>query len=615
MDNPNAEESEMESLSVEALERFKCAFPEFVREGQVDLAGLRKLLGARALEEPSPYGLMWPGKESLDALLRTPTSDMLLADLSRSTAWSETKNLFIEGDNLDVLRVLESSYTGRVKMIYIDPPYNTGKEFIYPDRFHMGREAYRKLGGYGPRESDGEDADLSEADANGRFHAQWLSMMHPRLKLAQKLLRDDGLIFVSIDDNEAHNLRLVMDEVFGASNFMAAIAWEKRYTRSNNAKAFYSLKDTILAYRKSEALVHLREGRTAKANQAYANPDNDPRGPWTSSSYVNPATKERRPNLVYPISAPDGRIVRHPTHAWKNSESAYKKHVEEERLWWGLAGDAKYPRKKLFLSEASGMVPIDLWDHQSSGTTDEGGRELKALFEGEAVFDNPKPTRLIRRMLRLGTEVQGGDIVLDFFAGSGSTADAVMRQNEEDGGDRRFILVQVAEPVSDERFQSIADIAAMRLARVREFVPSVDSGVRYFRLQKSAQPAPLSQAQEGEAPQRAEQVPEATQAPPSLLDQALVLALKRGLGLDVSIEEVSIGEQGAWYLLAEGALLVCLSPSLSVADVEALSAWLAQRCARVACFACPEAALGDSALCQKLSRVLSEGAVEELFPF
>jgi len=338
--------------------------------------------------------------------------DDLLADLSdRESGFDGQRDgLLIHGENFQVLTLLQATYLGKVKCIYIDPPYNTGNDdFVYKDRYQ---------------------------------HSTWLAMMQDRLQAAKTLLCTDGLFYTSIDSIEVAKLRLLSDNIFGADNFLADIAWEKRYTRSNNAKLFYSLKDTILAYRGGDKVTLLREPRTAKSEANYSNPDNDPRGLWISSSYVNPATKAERPNLVYAIENPfTGEDVVHPTHAWKYEPEVNQQHVKDNRLYWGTDGSYQYPRLKSFLSEMGGMVPIDVWHYRQSGTTDEGGNELKALF-GKAVFDNPKPSRLIERMLRFVNYFNPGDIALDFFAGSGTTAHAVINLNREDRGARKYILVE-----------------------------------------------------------------------------------------------------------------------------------------------------------------------------
>ncbi len=382
-------------------------------------------------------------------------------------------NVIVHGDNLRALKALLPVYEGRVKCIYIDPPYNTGNEgWQYNDAVNSPFH----------REWLGQVVGIDDMER----HDKWLCMMMPRLKLLRQMLREDGVIFISIDDNEVHHLRLLMDEVFGADNFVANIAWEKRYTRSNNAKLFYSLKDYILVYRRSSELTNLRDPRNDKSDGIYKNPDNDDRGLWTSASYVNPATKEKRPNLVYPIINPfTNTPVEHPTHAWKYEPSEHERHVRENRLWWGKDGNAKYPRLKVFLSESDGgLVPVDFWDYESSGTTDDAGFELKKIF-GEMVFDTPKPTKLIKRILKLVTSPTNNDIILDSFAGSGTTAHAVLDLNKEDGGNRKFVLIEMEEyanSLTAERVRRvIAGVPDAKNKRLREGLGGTFS---YFELGK-----------------------------------------------------------------------------------------------------------------------------------
>ncbi|WP_174627392.1 site-specific DNA-methyltransferase [Candidatus Methylobacter favarea] len=411
------------------------------------------------------FGLVWERKEIEHE--KAVNDDFVTLDFDPALSCGEApyRNLIIEGDNFDALRYLRMTHAGKVKCIYIDPPYNTGnRDFIYNDRFVDKDDAYR--------------------------HSKWLEFMNRRLLLARELLAEEGVIFVSIDDGEGANLRLLMDSIFGENNFLACIAWEKRYTRSNNAKLFYSLKDWIIVFRTSPAVATMKEARTAKADANFSNPDNDPSGAWMTCSYVNPATKEKRPNLVYPIFSPKEIEIKHPTHAWKYSMTEHERHKAENRLWWGNNNDAMYPRLKLYLSETKGMVPIDLWSYKDSGTTDDGGNEIKDIF-GEAVFDNPKPTQLIERILRIATTP--GDIVLDFFAGSGTTAHAVMRLNAEDDGNRRFILVSCAEATESEPDKNLCrDVCAERARRVSlgytnkkgEAVTGMGGGFAYFRTQR-----------------------------------------------------------------------------------------------------------------------------------
>ena len=405
--------------------------------------------------------LEFKGKQHVYAHHLTVPFRPLLPDPARSCRPAGADdNLIIHGDNLHALKALLPRYARRVKCIYIDPPYNTGNEgWVYNDNVNspLLKEWLRA---HGP--VDNEDLER---------HDKWLCMMWPRLHLLRELLADDGVIFVSIDDNEQHHLRMLMDEIFGEGNFLACISWEKRYTRSNNAKMFTSVVDKILVYRGSDQLDFLREPRNERSDAIYDNPDDDQRGPWTSVSYVNPATRSQRPNLVYEITNPvTGNAVSHPTNAWKYEHDEHRKQVAENRLWWGKDGGLKYPRLKKFLSEvAVGLVPVDLWKHGDTGTTDEGSKELEEIL-GRATFDNPKPARLLKRIIRLCCE--DGALVLDSFAGSGTAAHAVLALNREDGGNRRFILVECedyADSITAERVRRVIDgVPNARDAALRE---------------------------------------------------------------------------------------------------------------------------------------------------
>ena len=379
------------------------------------------------------------------------------SDISPTSA-SPDHNLIIHGDNLHALKALIPRYAGRVNCIYIDPPYNTGNEnWIYNDRVNSPL-MQQWLNANSP--VDGEDLER---------HDKWLCMMWPRLHLLRELLADNGVIFISIDDNEQHHLRMLMDEIFGAENFLASIVWQHRYGRSNNAKLFSNQREHIIAYRKSDAVTHIRVKRDESLNQTYKNPDNDPRGRWISSSYVNPATKEQRPNLVYSVTNPHtNQVIDHPTHAWKYSQSAHQSHVEDNRLWWGVDGKFKYPRLKNFLfeSEQKGIVPVDLMLADTGGTTDEGTRQLQDIFQSGAVeFNNPKPPKLIQSLIGIAESAASEDmLILDSFAGSGTTAHAVLALNREDGGNRKFILIE-CEDYAD-------NITAERVRRVITGIPN-----------------------------------------------------------------------------------------------------------------------------------------------
>jgi adenine-specific DNA-methyltransferase len=569
-------------------------FPEIRTEGgKLDYERLKLALGESVDVGKERYGMNWPGKADCFKTIQMPSLGTLRPCSEDSINFATTENLIIEGDNLEVLKLLQKSYLGKVKMIYIDPPYNTGNDFIYPDNYSESLQTYLEYTG----QVDAEGRKFgTNTDTDGRFHSKWLNMMYPRLYLARNLLREDGLIFVTIDDRELNNLRYIMNEVFGEDNFLASIAWEKRYTRSNNARLFYSLKDTVVAYRRSDLVSLLRESRTAKSKDIYSNPDNDPRGPWTSSSYVNPARKEERLNLVYPIKNPfSGEIVEHPTHAWKYEPSEHQRHVHEKRLWWGKNGDAKYPRLKNFLNEmGDGLVPIDVWDYESTGTTDEGGLEVKALF-GEAVFDNPKPSRLIQRMLGLATSNEEEQIVLDFFAGSGSTAHAVINSNVEDGGNRKFILVQLPEPTAHRDYPTIADITKERIRRVIKKLNEEDSGKldldgakpqdRGFRVFKLAESnfKPWDADVPHDAPTLEKQLDlhvDHIRDSRTADDLLYEILLKSGFPPSTPVQKLTLpltpalsqGERGKTvYNVAGGALFICLESALTLDLIRAMA--------------------------------------------
>ena len=353
-------------------------------------------------------------------------------------------NLIIHGDNLHALKALLPLYARQVDCIFIDPPYNTGNEgWCYNDNVNA------------PMIKEWLDSNPVGIE-DGLRHDKWCAMMWPRLRLLNELLADTGMFFMTLDDNEQHHARAILDELFGADNFLATISWVKRYTRSNNAKRFYSMKDHLIAYRKSDAVEYVKEPRTGAADEGYTNPDDDPKGPWITSSYVNPATKAQRQNLVYPVTRPStGEPVEHPTHAWKYSPEEHQKHVQENRLWWGQNGDADYPRLKLHLSEANQMVPVDVWMWSEVGSSDDGGKTVKEIF-GSAVFDNPKPVGLVGKVISLLRKSDA--VILDSFAGSGTTAHAVLEANKRDGGKRRFILVEMedyADAVTAERVRRV----------------------------------------------------------------------------------------------------------------------------------------------------------------
>lgn len=351
-------------------------------------------------------------------------------------------NLIVHGDNLHALKALLPMYAGKVDCIFIDPPYNTGNEgWAYNDNVNS------------PMIREWLSANPIGLE-DGLRHDKWACMMWPRLKLLHELLADDGSLWVTLDDNEAHAAICILTEIFGGSNHEATIAWEKRFTRSNNATRFSSSKDWIIVFRKSEIFKPGREPRSEESTGSYSNPDDDPRGEWVSVSYVNPASKADRKNLVYAIKNPfTGQYVEHESNAWKFSRAKNDKHIDQNRLWWGVDGGMRYPRLKVFLTD--GVVPVDLWKHDFAGTTDQAFGELASIM-GRGAFETIKPTKLVRRVLELATKKDS--IVLDSFAGSGTTAHAVLAANARDGGNRRFILVEgeeYADTLTAERVRRV----------------------------------------------------------------------------------------------------------------------------------------------------------------
>jgi adenine-specific DNA-methyltransferase len=477
-------------LAAEKLAAFQDLFPGVIADGVLDAGRLGELLDtdvAAPADGRERFGLMWAGKQEAVRSLLAPSRGALLPEFDKSTNFDEAHHTFIEGDNLEVLKLLQKAYNDKIKLIYIDPPYNTGNDFVYVDDFRDGLRGY--LGFTGQVDAEGNRVS-AVADTAGRRHSRWLSMIYPRLVLARNLLTQDGALFVSIDDNESMNLRLVLDEVFGPENFRADIAWQKRYTRSNNTQDFTTVTEHILVYSRSvEFTVNLLP-RTDEADGRYTNPDSDPRGPWKGASFLNPATPKQRPNLCYPITNPNtGQVAEPTTNAWRRSREEFERLQSEGLLYWGADGRSAVPSIKRFLSEARGLTPINFWEHGYAGNTDDGTRDLAALFETK-VFENPKPVQLMKRVLEHATD--SDSLVLDFFSGSGTLGEAVLRLNAEDDGQRRFILVQIPETTPatsvarESGFEKISDITRERVRRAMAAVDGAASaGLRSFSLSQS----------------------------------------------------------------------------------------------------------------------------------
>ena len=564
------------------------SFPECVSEGRIDVELLRNALGDRVAGGTERFGLVWPGKAQCMRVIQEPSTATLQPDRGESIDFDATNNVFVEGDNLEVLKLLQKSYFGKVKMIYIDPPYNTGQEFIYPDKYAESLETYLAYTG----QIDSEARRFStNTDTVGRYHSNWLNMMYPRLYLARNLLREDGAIFVSIDDHELSRLRELCDQIFGEENFKADIAWQKRYTRSNNTVDFTTVVEHILVYGKSEAFEVNLLPRTEEADARYSNPDNDPRGDWKGASFLNPASPQNRPNLCYPLENPNtGEIVHPTTNAWRRSREGFEELLADGRLYWGPDGKAAVPTIKMFLAEARGLTPTNFWAHDYAGHTDEGTRDLESLIPGK-VFNNPKPVRLVRRMLEHACDGPD-DIVLDFFAGSCATAQAVIELNMEDGGNHRFIVVQLPEPVETGSnaakggFATIAEIGRERIRRVigkarrssegqldLGLATPADLGFKAFRLAPSNFRIWDGRADAGDAEALARQLElhvDHRRSGSTSDDIVHEILLKAGYPLTTSVETLVIAGSEV-FSIEDGALLICLEQDITAALIDALA--------------------------------------------
>ena len=488
-------------------------FPNCIKEAKdengklkkaVDFDLLRQELSQSLVEGGQErYRLDWPGKRQAILEANTPIAKTLRPARDESVNFDTTENLFIEGDNLDALKLLQESYLGQVKMIYIDPPYNTGNDFIYEDNFAEDTASFLERS-----EQVDEEGNrlITNTESNGRFHSDWLTMMYSRLKLARSLLKDDGVVFISCDDNEHHNLRKVCDEVFGASNFVANFIWEKRTNRENRKKVSYRHDNILVFCKNRDCLDIFQLPMSQKALSNYKNPDNDPRGSWKS----DPATAQGghgTTSQFYNLVAPNGKIHELPSgRCWLYTEKVMQEHIDDNRIWFGKDGNG-VPRIKTYLNaKERGLTPETILFADRVKTNEAAKNELKGIFSGKSIFETPKPFQLIRELLLISTK--SDDIILDFFAGSSTTAHAVMQLNAEDGGNRKFIMVQLNEPIDskeqkdaykfclDNNFEShIAEISKERIRRAgakivednqdKEGIENLDIGFRVLKIDET----------------------------------------------------------------------------------------------------------------------------------
>jgi len=561
------------------IEELREHFPEAFREGGFDADRLLAVLreGPEPAVAPRRFGLEWPGKADALNLLRMAGQGALLPLRKDSLNFDAASHVVITGDNLEVMKLLQKAYFGAFRMIYMDPPYNTGSDLIYNDDYSDPLTSYLRYSGQVTKESL-RVSTLIETD--GRFHSRWLAMMLPRLFVARNLLAENGAIFVSIDDHESHHLRILMDEVFGAENFVCSFVWEKRYAPPPDTKDVGYVHENVLCYRRSDAFQAALLPMTEAQKGRYKNLDKDPRGPWKPADYTCRYTAKERPTLYYPIRNPNtGKDVwPKKTRVWACSQDEHRKNEAEKRIWWPAG--AQVPAKKKFLSEIrQGAMPMTLLRHEDVGHTDEATKELRRWFPEVKV--TPKPTRLIRHLLRIAA-VQQGDLVLDCFAGTGTTAEAVLDANEKDGVGARFVLVQLPEPLKDDPKTTMADLARTRaVKRAAETKGTPPTGVRCFELADSSFRSPSQKPPKGkdDLAQQLKMLVDNVRADRTDEQILFEVLLKAGLKLTENLQRDTVAGQVV-YSVADGMLLICLERKITQ---ECLRGLIQRDPARVVC--------------------------------
>ena len=609
-----------QSMDIEQAEREKlqALFPQCFSEGKLDIDKLLNLCGEYIDNDFEKYKFEWSGKAECYRIAGKRSTGTLRPCEDESINWDTTHNLYIEGDNLEALKLLQTAYFRKVKMIYIDPPYNTGHDFVYEDDFRDPIARYKEVTA---------QTTKSNPETMGRYHTNWLNMMFPRLRLAANLLRDDGVIFISIDDGEQANLRKICDEVFGEENFVANIMWQKRYSPANDHKTICPMHDFIMVYQKSSAWQRNLMPRSVENNKQYRYEDEH--GKFRASDYTCNKTTAERPNLNYPIINPKTgeEIWPSPNAAWRYTKERHEENLRNNLVFWGKDGNARVPAFKRYLDElpnGGGIVPVTWWSHEFAGHNDEAAKEVGELI-GNRVFSTPKPSKLITKLLQLATNPNDEDIVLDFFSGSCATAHAVMQLNAEDGGNRRFIMVQLPE-VCDENseaykagFKNICEIGKERIRRAgtkiqnegvstttieqldeevfqpkltddgmieqgsraeyliktdTTMVPSLDIGFRCFKLDSSNLVAwdaePISDGDLQTLWDRFDALSNTLKAGRSDMDIVFEVMLKMGVPLDFLVLPITVNDKKVYSIGEDSMLLVCLDSGITPEDMEAM---------------------------------------------
>ena len=546
-------------------------------ERAIDADVLRQEISCKVVEEKDErYQFTWPDKKKAVLLANTPIDKTLRPCREESVDFDNTENLYIEGDNLEVLKLLHETYLGKVKMIYIDPPYNTGNDFVYEDDFTQSMDEYRENSG---QFDDDGNRLVKNMDSNGRFHTDWLNMIYPRIKLAKDLLTEDGVIFISIDDNEQENLKKCCDEIFGSGNFVAQLIWERAFSPKNDARFISNSHDYVLMYAKSiSKFVIGRLPRTAEANARYSNPDNDPRGVWMSSDI---SVKTYNADCDYPITAPSGRVIEPPAgRCWRLSKNAFLERLQDNRIWFGPDGNG-VPRIKRFLTDLkhSGMAPTSIMFFKDVGHSQEGAQEVAKLLDG-GYFNGPKPQRFMKRLITLAN-LNDDSIVLDFFSGSASTAHSVMMKNIENHTDCKYIMVQLPEETDEKSeahkagYANICEIGKERIRRAAQKIadenPEVkfDGGFRVLKCDSSNMKDIYynpSETQQLLFDTYADNIKE-DRTPEDLLFQVM---LDLGVLLSSKIEETTIAGKQV-FNVADGFLIACFDNDVTEETVKAVA--------------------------------------------